>query len=757
MNLLYKPFSIVGEAIISLLLLIDSAIYGVFARLYSIYLELAMARIFDIHSFDTLIDNVYVIFGVVALFIVAFSLIQTIVNPDDNSKGTKAIFDILKRIVICIGATCLVPFFFDFLYDVQYSVLSWQVIPRTMIGVGKYDMVDLNGSYIDENGIAQQVTISATVTDVAKAQLQRQGNQLAFSVLNGFLYPNDLNNDGYQDNVIVSASEFFDTGTGVGMAIVGCIIGVAVTGILVISGVGIPAGAATAVGTATICAGGALAGIVINGTLVTLTAENFAWFYVTDYLVIGAGAFDWITPFSQGVLEGTMTYTPIISSIAGCILVYMLFSFCLDLGVRAAKLIFYQIMAPISFLLSIIPKNKDLMMNWFKLVITTWSEVFVRIICVCGAALLISNLNFSELRGVHLISRAIIALGVVAFAKQAPKLFSEVTGIKSGNMKLGIKNKLSEAMSGVPGVAAVGTLAKKTISGIDAKRNGQNFADGWRRIEGKGPIASTKKWINGMLPYSAANAENRRKADEQRKALSSKVAKGQKSRDFWTNKIMENDEYRDDFLALKDENGNFILDDNGEKTYRHAESGDYIRYLAATDTKYEELGMAYQNRGTAKKNMLSAKAEFEAAQQSGDAALISAAAKKYNEYKDSYEAFDQEWKQLIGSSKFKKENEIFSSMKYIEDRNKGLVSEPNGNGYQATRQSQSEVSPEPIEKPKIEIVSSSGSGPRKENSSQEQQNINEAHSQLVKQYDEAKTPEERSKIKKQIEEFEKKH
>ena len=118
------------------------------------------------------------------------------------------------------------------------------------------------------------------------------------------------------------------------------------------------------------------------------------------------------------------------------------------------------------------------MMNWIKLVLTTWAEVFVRIICVCGAALLISNLNFTELEGFDLIGRAIIVLGVVTFAKQAPKLFSEVTGIKSGNMKLGIKEKLAEGGAFAAGAVIGGGATAFARNAVNKFKNKEN----WKKI-----------------------------------------------------------------------------------------------------------------------------------------------------------------------------------------------------------------------------------------------------------------------------------
>jgi len=503
MLLLFSPFALVEEGLISLLMLIDAKIYGLFAKLYSLYLDLAMARIFDISTFDNVIKNVYVIFGVIALFIVVFSLLQAMVNPEDVSKGTKTTKDVIKRLILCVGLTCVVPFAFDFLYDFQFSLLKFQVIPKTMIGIQGSDNISYSEEYTDGEGNQGTISGQINASDFTKSGLQVYGNQMAFYVLNGFFFANDLDSDGTPDEVIVEASEHFGSDNGLVGGAIGCIGGVVITGILALTGVGIPAAATTGAGTAAICAGGVVAGVVIDGALETITAEEFSWRAVSQNLIPYFGEFDLIAPFSEAVVNGTMSYTPIISTIAGIIMLYMMFSFCLDLGVRAAKLVFYQIMAPISFLLSILPKNKDLMSTWFKAVLSTWAEVFVRIICVCGAALLISNLNFDELSNFGLIARAIIVLGIVAFAKQAPKLFGEVTGIKSANIKLGIKDKL----------AAGGAFTAGAIVGGGATAFTRNLtnkwahADNWKNKDGKVTAGSVMKNIgSGLLSASAGTA-----------------------------------------------------------------------------------------------------------------------------------------------------------------------------------------------------------------------------------------------------------
>lgn len=45
---------------------------------------------------------------------------------------------------------------------------------------------------------------------------------------------------------------------------------------------------------------------------------------------------------------------------------------------------------------------------------------------------------------VGLIGKAVLAMGLFAFAKQAPKLLGEALGFEGGNLKLGLKGKLAD-------------------------------------------------------------------------------------------------------------------------------------------------------------------------------------------------------------------------------------------------------------------------------------------------------------------------
>lgn len=169
-----------------------------------------------------------------------------------------------------------------------------------------------------------------------------------------------------------------------------------------------------------------------------------------------------LTAFAEPIHESEAFYVPIVSTICGAFLVYVVLSFCIDLGIRVAKLAFYQIIAPIPILLRIIPEKKSVFDNWVKGSIATFMEVFIRLFIVFLIVYLANFIFETELfsGNVGFIGNIIIVLGFFAFAKQAPKLLGDMMGLDAGNIKLGIGGKLKS--SGVAGGAILGAAGAIT-------------------------------------------------------------------------------------------------------------------------------------------------------------------------------------------------------------------------------------------------------------------------------------------------------
>lgn len=194
------------------------------------------------------------------------------------------------------------------------------------------------------------------------------------------------------------------------------------------------------------------------------------WGELTSEIEAGKyGNFMKIGLFAESVVDDdNVSYIPIVSTLCGGFLIYCLLSFCLDLGIRVVKLGFYQIIAPIPIMMRIIPNKKSVFDNWVKATLATYMEVFIRIFVMLLVVFLAAKcfrgeMLSSDIVDIGFFGFVIIVLGFFAFAKQAPKLISNVIGIDSGNLKLGIAGKLDA--SGPLG-KAINYVGKGTIGAV---------------------------------------------------------------------------------------------------------------------------------------------------------------------------------------------------------------------------------------------------------------------------------------------------
>lgn len=140
-------------------------------------------------------------------------------------------------------------------------------------------------------------------------------------------------------------------------------------------------------------------------------------------------------------------YLPIISTITGAIMCYVIFSLCINVAIRAFKLIILRSIAPIPIISYIDPKSsKDgAFASWRKMFFSTWAELFVQIGLIYFIVFIIdymlsddmwkgffSGIDFSFVGVVDSIFLiAFLIIGLLFFAKQAPKFIYDALGIKS--------------------------------------------------------------------------------------------------------------------------------------------------------------------------------------------------------------------------------------------------------------------------------------------------------------------------------------
>jgi len=188
----------------------------------------------------------------------------------------------------------------------------------------------------------------------------------------------------------------------------------------------------------------------------------------------------------------TMTYTPIISTLTGVVVVLLLISFCFDIAVRSIQLGFLQLIAPVPIISRVDPKSsKDGMFSkWFKNCTKTYLDLFVRLAAIYFAVFIIGSISLTnqynsvtgEIAVVNPLVKVFIILGALIFAKKLPQLISDITGFKiDAKFALNPFKKMSE-------IPVVGAGAALAVGVADSAIHGNGLIAGVKRNWGKVPL-----------------------------------------------------------------------------------------------------------------------------------------------------------------------------------------------------------------------------------------------------------------------------
>lgn len=155
-----------------------------------------------------------------------------------------------------------------------------------------------------------------------------------------------------------------------------------------------------------------------------------------------------LTHINDSCSDGNKTiyaydYLPIVSTIVGALGVYVLFSLCITVAIRAFKMIILRMIAPVPIISYVDPKSsKDgAFSTWTKTLLSTWGELFILIGMIYFIVYMIDFLLSGEawkgfftgisnpIDGALLL--AFLFIGLLFFAKQAPQFFFDALGIKT--------------------------------------------------------------------------------------------------------------------------------------------------------------------------------------------------------------------------------------------------------------------------------------------------------------------------------------
>lgn len=406
---------------------LSAGLYYAAAFIFKVFLILSNGSVVSAEDYKLVLNNFYIIIGIVMLFLITFNLLKGMVNPDDQ-KGTSAIKKIIINFITSLIIITLLPTIFSFAFDFQTSILVKQNTIGRLFGYGS-----TNSNNSEENAI-NQVTSGA--------------NMIVNGVWTAFF---NVNTDAFKECNVTDMTSLGECQNKVDGD---------------------------------------------DDALDDVIAE-----------VERTGSFFKYTQFAGNITDDEVTYNFLLCLVGGFLLLYVGISYCLDMGVRLVKLAFYQIIAPIPIMLRVIPEGKlsGSFGKWVQITVTCYLEVFIRIFvlyfCVylCIAIASSDFLNNSVWQYgfmTWLFTKAFIFMGLITFMKQAPKLISDITGIDSGNMKMGIKDKLKEG-----GLFTAGHALAAAGAGIGGLIAGKSLTSAYR--------AGKAGWKNGNFKGIGTEAQRR--------------------------------------------------------------------------------------------------------------------------------------------------------------------------------------------------------------------------------------------------------
>ena len=148
----------------NLLLLIDGVIYTVVDYLFNIFYFFTQTNLFDRAEYKKIVTRIYIILGLVMLFVLAYSLLKAIINPDNFSKGENSFPKLIQNIITSLIIIVILPTIFSFAYSFQNTILNYQTIPKIILGTNGTKAYDNMGNF---------------------------GHDISYILFTSFLYPNE--------------------------------------------------------------------------------------------------------------------------------------------------------------------------------------------------------------------------------------------------------------------------------------------------------------------------------------------------------------------------------------------------------------------------------------------------------------------------------------------------------------------------------------------------------------------------------------
>lgn len=140
---------------------IDGIAFSLLDNAYNIVVELSKATLLNQESIQNIINNLYILIGIIAFFKLALVLVNSIIDPEKLNEKGKGLSNIFFRVVGMIILLIVTPFLFELSYDLQKSIVGVDtgenIILKVLLG---------NNNIGGENGgkALQNIALSSLIT-----------------------------------------------------------------------------------------------------------------------------------------------------------------------------------------------------------------------------------------------------------------------------------------------------------------------------------------------------------------------------------------------------------------------------------------------------------------------------------------------------------------------------------------------------------------------------------------------------------------
>lgn len=431
----------------TLLFWLDSIVYKFIPTVYNLLVNIAETSIFSEDVFTLFSNRIYTLLGVFMLFKVSFSILTYVVDPDAFTDKNKGFGKLISNIIMTLALLIFTPYIFTYAMELQGIILKDNLI----------------GKLFSTNGVNTTVVADP-------------GNTMAYETFKAFYY---FDVDRYKFNFYEEGDPGYTSQ---------CVKAVA-------SNINFD------------CVK-SIEGID-DDTLERLK-KNLTYSHHTSsinvYMDVG------IAIMRDSNDDYVMTYTSVFSTLTGVVMILLLIVFCFDIAVRSVKLGFLRMLAPVPIISRIDPKKgKEVFDKWVKTCMSTYLDLFIRLLAIYFAIFVITqiiDLRFTdavtgqEIGQINPFVKVFIILGALLFAKQLPKLISDLTGAKlDGKFTLNPMSKLREVPLAGAGVTTAAALAGGAYTGykagVQAGHAGRGILQGMmgagREISRKVPLMGAEK------------------------------------------------------------------------------------------------------------------------------------------------------------------------------------------------------------------------------------------------------------------------